>query len=377
MRILLTGGGTGGHIYPIIAVVEELKALSAERKIKLDLLYLGSAGAYANLLKENGIAVSNIISAKLRRYLDARNFIDFALFPLSIIQALWKVFWYMPDVLFSKGGPGALPVILACRFYRIPVIIHESDSVPGLTTRLSIPFAERVAVAFSSAVEAIVAGKKEKDSEVLQKKIAVVGNPVRSLFFKALPPKEEALKPVLLVIGGSQGAVRINDFMISIAGQLVGDFQILHQTGLANFDNAKKELNIVLKNFSEEEKNRYKIFPYFENDLIGAYVSADLIISRAGSGSIFEIAAVGKPAILVPLASAAGNHQVVNAYEYANTGAAIVVEESNLKLNIFIEQLRKIFSDQNSLRSMAESAKKFAKPDSARIIASEIIELVG
>ncbi len=143
IRILFTGGGTGGHIYPILAVAEELQFSGGQ--IQLDLRYFGAPGQYRNLLETNGIKVLKIFSAKLRRYFDFRNFIDIPiLLPLSIIQAFWKVFWFMPDVLFSKGGPGSLPVVLACKFYRIPIIIHDSDSIVGLANQIIAANADEV-----------------------------------------------------------------------------------------------------------------------------------------------------------------------------------------------------------------------------------------
>jgi len=383
LRILFTGGGTGGHIYPILAVAEELQF--AGGKIQLDLRYFGAPGQYRNLLETNGIKVSKILSAKLRRYFDLRNFIDIPiLLPLSIIQALWKVFWFMPDVLFSKGGPGSLPVVLACKFYCVPIIIHDSDSIVGLANQIAIRFADRIMVSFSSTINFLLE-KYPKKREKLAGKIALVGNPTRrSLVSADILESATAKKifdfnpekPVILVIGGSQGAVKINDFMLGIAEELINDFQVLHQTGVKNFEDFKNELNIILKNHPDEEKTRYKIFAYFEKDLKDAYSAADLVISRASSGSIFENAAFGKPSILIPLPSeVVGDHQINNAYEYAKTGAAIVIEEPNLKPNIFLTQLKKLFSEPEKLKQISEAAKKFSKPEAARILAEEILKL--
>jgi len=132
---------------------------------------------------------------------------------------------------------------------------------------------------------------------------------------------------------------------------------------------------VVLKNFAPEEKTRYKIVPYFEDNIKEAYLAADLIVGRAGSGSIFEIAAMGKPSILIPLPEAANNHQVQNAYEYAGSGGAIVLEEANFKPNILLEQIKKILTDPQKIQSMSEGAKKFTKPEAAKIIAEEILNL--
>lgn len=389
IRILFTGGETGGHIYPILSIVEELQLSNDD--IKINLRYFGVPGIFKKLLEEKGIKVSKIFSAKLRRYFDIRNFFDIFFFlPLSLIQALWKVFWFMPDILFSKGGPGALPVVLACRFYRIPVIIHDSDSIMGLTNKISARFAQRIAVSFSSAIEDLI-----KKNPKLKGRTALIGNPIRySLLSAVIEPQAakklfdfNSEKPIILVIGGSQGAVKINNFMVGVADKLIKGFsaqggpvsgwQILHQTGIKNFDSAKSELDSVLKNFSPEEKKNYKLVPYFEKDMADAYSAADFIISRASSGSIFEIAAFGKPSILIPLPEeVVGAHQTKNAYEYAKTGAAIVIEEPNLKQNLFITQLERIFSDPEKLKSMSVAAKQFSKPQAGKMIVEEILRMV-
>ena len=379
MRILFAGGGTGGHIYPILAVTEELQKAAINGKIDLDLRYFSDPERYNFLLVSNGILVSKIFSAKLRRYFDIRNLFDIPLFFISVIQSFWKVFWFMPDVLFSKGGPGSLPVVLACWFYRVPIIIHESDSAPGLANLMASKFADRIAVSFNSATKFFIA-KNSKLSE----KIALTGNPTRkSLTDSALEQEAakqifsfDSKKPLILIIGGSQGSAKINDFMLNASLELMeADIQVLHQTGVNNFDDAKKELKFILENYTEKEMARYKIVPYFEKDLQDAYAAADIIISRAGSGSIFEIAAFGKPSILIPLQKSAQNHQIQNAYEYAGSGAAIVVEEANLMPNIIISQIKKIVSDPEKFKKMSEAAKNFSKPEAAKIISEEIIKL--
>ncbi|MEK7634782.1 MAG: UDP-N-acetylglucosamine--N-acetylmuramyl-(pentapeptide) pyrophosphoryl-undecaprenol N-acetylglucosamine transferase [Patescibacteria group bacterium] len=386
MRILFTGGGTGGHIYPIIAVAEELQILASKKNIPLKMYYLGAPGKYKNLLNENGIYVSKIFSAKLRRYFDIGNFIDIPFFFFSIPQALWKIFWLMPDVLFSKGGPGSLPVVLACRFYNIPIIVHESDSIPGLANKLAFYFADRIGVSFSSVIENIIQQQKNKKKvEIIQEKIALVGNPIRqSLIGGDIIDKETAKKvlgfnptmSLILILGGSQGSAQLNDFMLNISGELVKDIQIFHQTGIENFQEVKNELNNVLKKYGEEEKMRYKLIPYFENNMKDAYSAVDVVISRAGSGSIFEIAAFGKPSILIPLSEKiVGLHQIKNAYEYSKSGAAIVIEQNNLKPNIFIAQLMKIIKNQELLKTMSEAAKSFSKPEASKMIANEILRL--
>ncbi len=371
LRILLTGGGTGGHIYPLIAVAEELRRISAERNRELELRYFGVPGDFEGILEAQNIRVSKILNAKLRRYLDPRNLLDVPKFFISFIQSLIKIFFFMPDVIFSKGGPGALAIVLAARFYRIPVMIHDSDAVPGITSQISSKFAERVAISFEGA------------GDYLFGSLALTGNPIRPELLKDIPDTETAKtimgfsssKPLILFINGSQGATRVNDFILDTAKELLHDFQILHQTGKHNFEAVRTELEIAGREFSAEEKQNYKIAPYFDDNIKTAYAAAEVIVSRAGSGSIFEIAAFGKPSILIPLPEAAD--QPKNAYAYEKAGAAIVVEAENLTPNILIHELKKITSDPVRKEAMSVAAKKFSKPDAAKLIAEEILKLIN
>ncbi len=370
LRILLTGGGTGGHIYPIVAVTDELRNIAQEKNIAIELLYLGAPGDFARILTDNGIAVSKILDSKWRRYFDLRNITDIPKFFLSCFQAVWKIFWIMPDVLFSKGGPGSLPVILACRFYRIPVFIHESDTIPGLSNRLGSRFASWIGLAFESA----------KDAFKVKAVVEVVGNPIRrSLLSKLDNPA--ALKralgfnenlPLLLILGSSQGASRINDFILDSLPLLLGDTQLLHQTGANNFNQVSQESQSILKTLSSDLQQRYHPTPYFDKNYSDVLQAADIIVSRA-SATIFEIAAFGKPSILIPLPESAGDHQRVNACAYAKSGAAIVIEGDNLKPNIFITQLRQLLTTPGKLQAMSAAALEFAKPDAARKIAETIL----
>lgn len=386
MRVLFTGGGSGGHIYPILAVSEELKNLASQKNIDLELYYIGAPGDFAEILENEGIAVSKIFSAKMRRYFSPRNLADILFFlPLSFIQAFWKIFWLMPDVLFSKGGPSSLPVVVASRFYGASIIIHDSDSTIGLSNQLALKFADRFAVSFESAEKSIIEkAKTERQKSELSRKIALTGNPIRPSLVKNAPEKESAEqffgfktdKPLILAVGGSQGAVKINDFMLGAAKDLIKEFQILHQTGSKNFDGVKNELNVVFEYSPDEEKNMYKIKPYFENDLKNAYAAADLVISRASGGAIFEIAAFSKPSILIPIPEEiVGDHQIKNAYEYAASGAAVVVEQENLTPHIFLNEIKKLLSNPEKLKNMSLAAKKFSKPEAAKIIAEEILKL--
>ncbi len=372
LRILLTGGGTGGHIYPLIAVTQELNNLAAENGLILDARYFGGAGEYYDVFLNNGIRFTSIISSKFRRDSVVGNLLDIPKFFLGFLQALWKIYWFMPAAAFSKGGPGALPVILACRFYFIPIVIQESDSVPGKTNLYSGKFARKIFIAFQSAAAYFSN----------QNKVELAGNPVRP---DLLPPAEpvsakqkfgfDASAPVLLILGGSQGATRINSVILENLEPMLRQFQILHQVGEGNFDDYKNNFGALAKDWPAWELARYKFVPFFSEDLRDAYSAADLVLARAGAGTIFELAAFGKPSILTPLPEAAGDHQRQNAYQYERAGAALVIEQDILSGNLIIAKANQLFGDFGLLQKMSAAAKSFYNPSAARIIATSILEI--
>ncbi len=383
----MTGGDSGGHIYPLISVAEQLKIISDQKRIPMEIIYLGCPGNFEFVLVSNGVRISKLISAKRRRYSDIRNIFTLPRLLLGIIQAFWKVFWIMPDVLFSKGGTGSVPVVLACKFYRIPIIIHESDSIAGFSNLFSSKYADRIAIGFEKTAESFADHyEKEQDKGDVLAKIALVGNPIRNFLLKEGDINRQVAKkifefnpekPLILVLGGSQGAMRINDFFVNIGKELVsGGLQILLQTGINNFDEIKSEWKLTADTLPDDLKFAFRIAAYFNDDIKDAYAAADLIVSRAGSGSIFEVAAAGKPAILLPLSKEiAGEHQIKNAYEYADKGAAIVIEDENLKPHLFIDQINRLFQNPELLKLMSLAAKNFSKPQAAQTIAEEIIRL--
>lgn len=369
MKILFTGGGTGGHILPIIAIVRELRN---QQENHLEFLFMGPKDDFSEvLLTQEGIKVYHTLAGKVRRYGGFKtlfpNLAD-TLFkiPVGILQALLRMFLLSPDLILSKGGYGALPATIAGWMLRVPIILHESDTIPGLANRVGGSFASQIFVAFP------------RTSYFPAKKMVAVGNPIRKGVLTG--SKEEARqllhlqggKPVILFMGGSQGAQRINDMLLAILGEALQDFEIVHQTGEKNFAQVNQEAKAVV---SKELLPYYHAAPFLkEPELRHVYAATDFIVSRAGSGSIFEIAALGKPSILIPLPEAAQNHQIQNAYEYANTGAAIVLEEANLTPHFFLEKLKYLVSSPQELAKMSAAALQFAKPQAAATIARYLIE---
>lgn len=373
IRILLTGGGTGGHIYPLIAVARELRDVSGINNIPLDIVYCGSYGDYKEALKAENIKVVKIAGGKFRNYFSILNYLDIFRVVYSFFEAWIKLFFLMPNIIYSTGGPGAFPVVCMGRFYRIPVFVQEPNAVPGRTNLACSRMALRVGIAFSGAAQYF---KKNN--------VALVGNPLRNELFTNIPSLDSAKLqlgfspeiPVLLILGGSQGSTRINDFIFANLDFLIARFQILHQVGVENYKEAILKSNFLLKSYTAEEQSRFRIAPLLDTAeaMKVAYAAADLVIARAGAGTIFEIAAFRKPSILIPLPE--GKDQKANAYEYAGTGAAIVMEQGNLMPNLFHAQVIKILSDAQFQLKMKEAAGKFARPNAARLVAEEILKIV-
>ena len=370
-RILLTGGGTGGHIYPLLAVADEIKRMTQGG---VELLYLGIKHILNEEFVRRDIRVHRITSSKLRRYFALANFIDVPKFFFGFFQALFRLYFLMPDVVFSKGGPGALAVVLAARFYFIPVMIHESDSVPGLTNKISAIFSKRIFIAFKTAV-----------SYFKISKTVLVGNPIRHELFLNRPPdaagakallKFNSKEPLVVFMGGSQGAIRLNTFVFDTLEGFLSIVQIFHLVGEENVKNTEEFVKFFFKN-KENLRSRYQFAGFLDAERFKVLLTAaDVVVSRAGSGAISEIASFGKPSILIPLRGAAGDHQRINAYEYAREGGAVVIEEANFTFNIVRIQIENLLKDTEAVRRMSEAARNFAKPEAAEIIARQIVEFV-
>ncbi|MBU4348583.1 UDP-N-acetylglucosamine--N-acetylmuramyl-(pentapeptide) pyrophosphoryl-undecaprenol N-acetylglucosamine transferase [Patescibacteria group bacterium] len=383
IRILFVGGGSGGHIYPLIAVVQKIQHFIQDiDNRKLDLRYFGNSKAYKKSLESNGIKCSYVVLSKFRRYFSFKNIVDFFKFFIALFQSLWLVFWFMPNVVFSKGGPGSLAIIFVCKFFAIPIVVHESDSVPGLTNLISGKMAKKIFLSFD--------GSKKY---FLNKNIEVVGNPIRSnlmidetgeaVEISDLQKKEAKKKfgfdterPLLLVIGGSQGATVINNFVLKNIEALSEKFQILHQIGSDNFENFKKEYTYLSKALPDSVKNNYKPYSYFDENLKDAYVASDLALARAGSGTIFELAYFGKPAILIPLPDSANDHQDINAYAFEDAGAGIDIQQENFLSHLVLLELES-FSKPENLKRMSKSASAFYKSFSAETIATYLLSFGG
>jgi UDP-N-acetylglucosamine--N-acetylmuramyl-(pentapeptide) pyrophosphoryl-undecaprenol N-acetylglucosamine transferase len=372
MKILFTGGGTGGHIFPIIAIAREIKKKTGNQ---IDLSYMGPDDELASksLFKE-GIKTYFVLSGKIRRYFNLsaffENIFDIVKIPLGVLQAFLILFFTAPDMIFCKGGYGAIPATIAGWLLGIPIFLHESDVAPGLANKILSKFCKNVFVSFPA--------KQTKFFDV--NKMIEVGNPIRDNFkqIDIQVAKQQlsiiSTKPILLILGGSQGSIRINDIILQILPQLLKEFEVIHQTGYKDFERAQDDLQAFVPT---DLRQYYHAFPFLtEPQIIAALSAANCVVSRAGAGSIFEIAAFKKPSILIPLPESAQNHQVQNAYTYANSGAAIVIEESNLTPNFFLTKIIDLATYGN-LELMSKQSEQFSKPLAGAKIADYLIDFLG
>jgi UDP-N-acetylglucosamine--N-acetylmuramyl-(pentapeptide) pyrophosphoryl-undecaprenol N-acetylglucosamine transferase len=372
-RILFTGGGSGGHVYPLIAIIEALQQLAVDNNILAELYYLGTKDAFTPLFEKVGCNVQTISGAKMRRYVSASNVADIPRFVWSLVQAFFKMWAIMPDAICSKGGTGALPVVIAGWFYRIPILVHDSDMTPGITNAISSRFASRVAVSFKDAEQYF-------NPSITQ----WTGHPMRLSFTPGTVPRERAKQalgftadePLMVVLGGSQGAQRVNEVIVAALHELLQLGQILHQTGPANYQDVVSLAHAATIDLPAAiiAKHKYQAVPYIE-DMGTVLAAADLVITRAGSSSIFELAAYGKPAILIPIFESANDHQRMNAESFAHTGGGVVIEENNLFPSLLVKQARLILGDPVLRQKMEAASAAFAKHDAAQAIAAELLRI--
>mgnify|MGYP001607393470 CR=1 FL=1 len=375
MKIVFTGGGTGGHFYPIIAVAQKVnQIIDREHILGGKLFYVSDSPYDKEMLFENGLLYEEINTGKMRTHISFKsfflNFFDIFKVFFGVINALYKIFSIYPDVVFGKGGYASFPTIFAARILHIPVVIHESDSAPGRVNKWAGRFAKKIAVSFIEATDYFP-----------PKKIAWTGQPIRTEI-EHPANRKEALDyfkfettdvPVILVLGGSQGAELINNTILDALPRLVKNYQIIHQTGIKNF---KMVTNMAKVALTDNQYNLRYLSIAFLNPLAIKMAAgvATIIISRAGS-MLFEIASWGVPSILIPITNTNMDHQKKNAFNYARAGACSVIEEMNMTANILSSEIERITGDKTIYKTMAQNAKSFAKPDAAMKIARALCDI--
>ncbi|MSU73927.1 UDP-N-acetylglucosamine--N-acetylmuramyl-(pentapeptide) pyrophosphoryl-undecaprenol N-acetylglucosamine transferase [Candidatus Kaiserbacteria bacterium] len=372
MRIVLVGGGTGGHFYPLIAVAEAIEDICLERTlIEPELFYIGPPAFDAEALLEHDIAYVPTTAGKVRRYRSILNVLSVFANALGVVRSLVQLFHLYPDAVFSTGGYAAFPTLFAARILRIPVIIYDADASPGRVSLWSSKFAEWIAIAHPAAAAKFPAKVRDR--------IAAVGHPVRKEILE--PAKEgghEFLKldtsiPTVFIMGGSQGAVSVNQVVLDALPSLLSQFNVVHQAGTANLAETSNIASVILKDSRYTE--RYKIFGLLNTLALRMTAGiTTLIVARAGSGTIFEIANWGLPAILVPIPEDVSHDQTENAFSYARSGAAVVIEQRNLSPHLLVAEIQRIAGDAALRTKMSEAARTFARPDAARKIALTLLE---
>ena len=369
MKILLTGGGTGGHFYPLIAIAEQLIEITDKQKIiDLKLYYMSDSPYDKRMLFENNITYIQVPAGKMRTYFSIKNFFDIFSTATGTFLGLIRMFFIYPDVIISKGGYAAFPAVFAAKLLRIPVIIHESDSYPGRVNLWTAKFAEKIAISWPEAIEYLPKEKTALTGQPIRREILHGIKEGSHEFFNLVPEL-----PVLLVLGGSQGAEKINNIILENLPELLSKYQIIHQTGLNNIEDAKSRAKFIME--SDQNISRYVPVAYLNNlSTKMAAGAADIIISRAGS-AIFEIASWGIPSIIIPITNSNGDHQRKNAFNYARTGACEVIEEENLTPHLLKSEIDKLISDPNKLLQMKDSALAFASPDAGTKIAQAAIDI--
>lgn len=372
MKIVFTGGGTGGHFYPIIAIAEAIHDIVNERQlIAPRLYYIAPTPFDEEALFENEIQYIKSPAGKMRRYASAENILDFFSTGLGILHCLWTLLFLYPDIVVSKGGYASVPTVLAARILGIPVMIHESDAKPGAANLLAASFAARIAVAFPSAGKFF--------PQKVQEKIAVTGIPIRK---ELVYPETEGAKqylnleqsiPTVLILGGSSGAKRLNEVILQALPELVVFANVIHQTGRENYDEVEKTAKVII---SGDIALRYHPFPYLNLlSMRRAAGAADIIVSRAGATAIAEISLWGKPSILIPIPEEISHDQRTNAYAYAHTGASTVLEEANLTPHLLVSEIKRIMSDAAVYKDMSAKTAAFRNTEAARIIAEEVVRI--
>lgn len=364
-RIVLVGGGSGGHFYPLIAVAERLNEFKSD-VYPLELFYLGPTPYNVEALKENGIEFVRCPSGKRRKYFSLLNYLDIFVIFFGFFVALYKLFCIYPDVVFSKGSYTSVPVTLAAFFLRIPVVIHESDAKPGSANKLAARFARYIAISFDEVAHYFPEKKVAKTGVPLRKIFA--GSDVHAAALLGLPTD----KPLLFVTGGSFGAQRLNSLILESLDELLPHFVILHQTG------AEHE-HVVVQSAATLIQDTNLLERYFVRGMLSgkemnlAESGATLIISRAGTGTIFEIAQKGKPSILIPIPESVSHDQKSNAYAYARSGAASVLEEANFTDGLLTSEIGRIMGNQEMYATMSNAARTFNQTDAALVITKVLL----
>lgn len=346
-KIVLTGGGTAGHVTPNIAL------LPALREAGFDVFYMGSfEGIESRLIPDFDVPYYGISTGKFRRYFDLKNFSD----PFRVIKGYMEARKILkeikPDVVFSKGGFVSVPVVRAAADLHIPCILHESDMTPGLANKLCIPLADKVCCNFPETLKNLPANKAVLTGTPIRAELAK-GNLIAALETCGFT----ANKPVIMVVGGSQGSASINQVVREALPRLLEDFQVLHLCGKDKVDNLMLSVP------------GYKQFEYVKAELKDFFALADIVVSRAGANAICELLALKKPNILIPLSVGSRGDQILNASSFEEQGFSIVIREESLDCFCLIDKIEELYQNkQRYIETMNTSGQINAIPKIMELI---------
>lgn len=385
LKILVTGGGSSGHISPALAIIKTIQELAAQGS-RCDgtawtprFLYIGGKrGLEKDLVEAAGIKFTGVETGKLRRYFSLENIVDQFRLPVGVSQSLRVIRRFRPAVVFSTGGYVAVPPVLAARLLRVPVIIHEQTVQVGLANRITARFATRIALSFESAMQELPAVERGR--------AFVVGNPVRSTIFGGEPAQavhcagfadEDDGLPTVYITGGSQGARVINRAVESVLPDLLGFCRIIHQCGQqpAGDEQDYDRLELAARRLPPELRRRYHFTRFIAEEIKHVYALADLVLGRAGAGTVAEICALGKPAVYVPLVPTGGDEQTRNAKMCVDVGAATIIPQAEMNGARLLQALQELLPDEARLDAMGRAALTLTKPNAARDMAQAVIAL--
>jgi UDP-N-acetylglucosamine--N-acetylmuramyl-(pentapeptide) pyrophosphoryl-undecaprenol N-acetylglucosamine transferase len=375
VKIIITGGGTGGHVTPAIAVIDELRHIAPDA----EMLYIGSpAGIEARLSAQAGVPFHGIATGKLRRaahpikMINRRNLADVLRVPKGFFQALGAVRTFKPDVVLSTGGYVCVPTVVAAALLRVPVLTHEQTVTVGLANQIAGRFATQIALSFSESLALL--------SPRLAKKATVTGNPLRQAVLNGsrdhagrfgFDPTDNAL-PLVYVTGGAQGSRVINRAIAEVVEELTRHARILHQCGSNDTD----ELRSVRACLEPEAAQRWQIRQFIEQDEIGdAWALTDVLVGRAGAGTVSEACALAKPAVFIPLEPTSGDEQLKNAARSADAGAAVVVRQASCTGPVLLGAILPLLVDQTRRAAMATASGSLAIPNASSSIAAQLIKM--
>ncbi len=378
-KILITGGGTGGHVQPAMAVIAELR----RRDPAIELLYIGSADSVeSKLAAEARVEFRAVTVGKLRRsskgirgLLTAQNALDALRVPVGIVQAYRAVRSYRPDAVLGTGGYVSVPTIVAAGLRKLPVLTHEQTVTIGLANRIAARWATRIALSFEESINEL--------PKRLRGRAFVTGNPIRMEVFDGVwtraserfgfDPESNEL-PCVYVTGGAQGSRKINYAVRDALPELLLRCRVLHQCGSADIE----EMHDVAGALGDMLRGRYVVHPFVERDEIGdAYALADIVVGRAGAGTVCELAALGKPSVLIPLEPSSKNEQLRNAERLAEVGGAVVLRQALLTPDALLEAVMPLVRDPEGRAASGKKVLMLAKPNATKDVVESLLALAG